>query len=607
MGVQVAAEVVKLNDTGQGPGAGRFDLTAVLAQCGQDPRETQPCVDRLLRSVAARRSSSSTRNTPYSESFKPALARSAQPHVVGLRAGEVLQRRTPYLRRTRRIDLNAFRRHHGRASWFHGPARRHERRRAERIHDRRRIVGRDQQVEIADRISHPSERARSRPATRRGVLAARPTSAPRGRGPLRAGSDHRLLGARGLHGAGCPPSSRRNPSGASSRCWCSASSNSGNDEMPSSSCSRAAASGRGPVLRAEIAGLRDLRSTFVELVERPVVDELEDLRRDRRADGGDRIEALLVEPGNVEVIAPDRARRLFVIPHPVRVATGDRQQVRVLGQRLGNSVVRARHLVTNPTLSSRDSLCGPHSRSFTGRDYQRAGRSPAGPRPKDPSCVASVWLGTSGPGTGVAPGAHSRRTRGVGVVVLGLAGDTMLGRLVGDAPRGRRPARRWSHRRSSPSHSEADLFLLNLECCISDRGEPLAGPGQAVLLPRTARCRRRCWTLLGVDCVTLANNHALDYGPTALLDTLGHLERRRASRGWAPEPTSSRARAPRARSRRGLRLGSRRRRPTTRPTSPPDRTDPASPTRDLRHGVPDWLSDTVTNGRDRRRATSWCS
>ena len=34
-----------------------------------------------------------------------------------------------------------------------------ERCRAERIHDRRRIVGRDQQVEIADRIAHPSERA----------------------------------------------------------------------------------------------------------------------------------------------------------------------------------------------------------------------------------------------------------------------------------------------------------------------------------------------------------------------------------------------------------------------------------------------------------------
>src|SRR5207247_9511007 len=29
---------------------------------------------------------------------------------------------------------------------------------------------------------------------------------------------------------------------------------------------------------------------------------------------------------------------------------------------------------------------------------------------------------------------------------------------------------------------------------------------------------------LGVDCVTLANNHALDFGPDALLDTLAHLD-----------------------------------------------------------------------------------
>ena len=30
-------------------------------------------------------------------------------------------------------------------------------------------------------------------------------------------------------------------------------------------------------------------------------------------------------------------------------------------------------------------------------------------------------------------------------------------------------------------------------------------------------------TRLGVDCVSLANNHALDFGATALLDTIGHL------------------------------------------------------------------------------------
>ena len=60
---------------------------------------------------------------------------------------------------------------------------------------------------------------------------------------------------------------------------------------------------------------------------------------------------------------------------------------------------------------------------------------------------------------------------------------------------------------------EADLFVLNLECCISDaRGAPgriRASRSSSGRRPLRPSCSRR----LGVDCVTLANNHALDYGP----------------------------------------------------------------------------------------------
>src|SRR5918999_2989727 len=72
--------------------------------------------------------------------------------------------------------------------------------------------------------------------------------------------------------------------------------------------------------------------------------------------------------------------------------------------------------------------------------------------------------------------------------------------------------------------AEADLFLLNLECCISERGEPWAAPGKPFFFrapPRAAELLAH-W---GVDCVTLANNHALDYGYEALLDTFAHLQR----------------------------------------------------------------------------------
>jgi poly-gamma-glutamate capsule biosynthesis protein CapA/YwtB (metallophosphatase superfamily) len=70
---------------------------------------------------------------------------------------------------------------------------------------------------------------------------------------------------------------------------------------------------------------------------------------------------------------------------------------------------------------------------------------------------------------------------------------------------------------------EADLFVLNLECCISERGERRRDPGKPFFFrapPSATRLLRR----LGVDCVTLANNHALDYGAEALLDTLVHLD-----------------------------------------------------------------------------------
>jgi poly-gamma-glutamate capsule biosynthesis protein CapA/YwtB (metallophosphatase superfamily) len=68
---------------------------------------------------------------------------------------------------------------------------------------------------------------------------------------------------------------------------------------------------------------------------------------------------------------------------------------------------------------------------------------------------------------------------------------------------------------------EADLFVLNLECCISARGEPVPG---RVFHFRAPPWAAEALARLGVHCVTLANNHALDFGPDALLDTLAHLD-----------------------------------------------------------------------------------
>jgi hypothetical protein len=104
-------------------------------------------------------------------------------------------------------------------------------------------------------------------------------------------------------------------------------------------------------------------------------------------------------------------------------------------------------------------------------------------------------------------------------VRLALAGDTMLGRGVAE--------------RLDPGHPllapeleaiarDADLFIVNLECCISDRGERVRDPEEGFFFRAPPAAAERL-AELGVTCVTLANNHVLDFGPEALKDTLAHL------------------------------------------------------------------------------------
>src|SRR5436190_3326183 len=70
--------------------------------------------------------------------------------------------------------------------------------------------------------------------------------------------------------------------------------------------------------------------------------------------------------------------------------------------------------------------------------------------------------------------------------------------------------------------ADADAFVLNLECCISSRGERFPDRRKPFFFRAPPVAAQRL-AELGVSAVTLANNHALDFGPVALLDTLGHL------------------------------------------------------------------------------------
>jgi poly-gamma-glutamate synthesis protein (capsule biosynthesis protein) len=105
---------------------------------------------------------------------------------------------------------------------------------------------------------------------------------------------------------------------------------------------------------------------------------------------------------------------------------------------------------------------------------------------------------------------------------LALAGDTMLGRGLARALASGPPERLVAGEVVAAAR-EADLFVLNLECCISERGSRWPDPRKPFFF-RAPPAATGLLRLLGVGCVTLANNHALDYGAEALLDTLGHLD-----------------------------------------------------------------------------------
>jgi poly-gamma-glutamate capsule biosynthesis protein CapA/YwtB (metallophosphatase superfamily) len=137
-------------------------------------------------------------------------------------------------------------------------------------------------------------------------------------------------------------------------------------------------------------------------------------------------------------------------------------------------------------------------------------------------------------------------------VKLALAGDTMLGRGVARALEGA-PAAALFAPEVVAAAREADLVILNLECCISERGAPWPDPRKPFFF-RAPPAAVEALTLLGVDCVTLANNHALDFGADALLDTLALLESAGIAAVGAGADAAA-ARAPAVLERAGVRLG----------------------------------------------------
>jgi poly-gamma-glutamate capsule biosynthesis protein CapA/YwtB (metallophosphatase superfamily) len=178
---------------------------------------------------------------------------------------------------------------------------------------------------------------------------------------------------------------------------------------------------------------------------------------------------------------------------------------------------------------------------------------------------------------------------------LALAGDTMLGRGVAERLQTDPRAPLLSPGVIEAARS-ADLFVLNLECCISARGERFRDRRKRFFFKAPPIAAERL-AEAGVDVVTLANNHALDYGPVALLDTLEHLRRAGIAHvGAGTDERSARAHATLVA--RGTRLGVVA--ASDHPGSYAATADRAGIAyADLRAGhVPDWLLAAAHGGPD---------
>jgi len=73
----------------------------------------------------------------------------------------------------------------------------------------------------------------------------------------------------------------------------------------------------------------------------------------------------------------------------------------------------------------------------------------------------------------------------------------------------------------SAAFENTDLSFVNLECCISSTGSPVAGKEFTFEGPADSA---GALGMGGIKVVSLANNHSKDYGTAAFLETLGHLQ-----------------------------------------------------------------------------------
>jgi poly-gamma-glutamate capsule biosynthesis protein CapA/YwtB (metallophosphatase superfamily) len=103
-------------------------------------------------------------------------------------------------------------------------------------------------------------------------------------------------------------------------------------------------------------------------------------------------------------------------------------------------------------------------------------------------------------------------------ITLGLTGDLMLGRRMNEAIAREGFAYPWGD--MLPRLREVDLLLVNLECALTQSAVRWHDGNYKAFYFRAEPSVVETLRLANVRFASLANNHALDFGPAGLLDTI---------------------------------------------------------------------------------------
>ncbi|PMS08525.1 CapA family protein, partial [Trinickia caryophylli] len=106
-----------------------------------------------------------------------------------------------------------------------------------------------------------------------------------------------------------------------------------------------------------------------------------------------------------------------------------------------------------------------------------------------------------------------------GSIRLAFAGDILLDGFVGDQIA--KNGVNYPFAKVAPVLKKADMAFANLETPVSTRGKP----SEKMFVFRSKPAALGGLVYAGIDAVSLANNHILDYGKEGMLDTLIHLDR----------------------------------------------------------------------------------